>query len=271
MPDQGSHGGRVVRTVVEAMTMPFAVEVVGAGEAEAGEAIRAFQADLEWAEATFSLWRPDSPLARFNRGEVSLDECPPAVGEVVAECERYREETDGYFDARRPDGVLDPTGIVKTWAVVRASRRLDALDAAGWMVGASGDVVVSGVSEASGPWRVGIADPRLTGSPEGRPVLDVIALGGRHRALATSGTAQHGQHIWNPRTGEGEAALVQASVVGADLVECDAWATAIIAGGREVALAAQRGGLEVLTIPDAESTGPLRGEASPGWPSLGAP
>jgi thiamine biosynthesis lipoprotein len=266
------------------MAMPFAVEIVrgdpslvggpGPSEEECAAAVAAFHRDLVWADDVFSLWRDDTPLARLARGEITVDDCPPAVGEVFAECERYREITDGAFDARRPDGVLDPSGIVKTWAVDRAAWRLESLGAAGWLVGASGDVLVSGFAPGMVPWAVGIADPRDADDPQGGPTLDVVALGGgidaRFRAMATSGTAQHGEHIWNPATGLRESAFLQASVMGTDLVECDAWATAIVAGGADVAIAAQRHGLEVLCIPrpaagaDAAETIPAL--ASPGWP-----
>jgi thiamine biosynthesis lipoprotein len=90
------------------------------------------------------------------------------------------------------------------------------------------------------------------------------------RALATSGTAQHGEHIWNPATGRRESAFMQASVIGTDLVECDAWATAIVAGGADVAIAAQRRGLEILCIPrpavGADPAETIPALASPGWP-----
>lgn len=259
------------------MAMPFTVEVVVDGrdagsEAAVTQAARAFHADLMWADDVFSLWRDDTPMCRLARGEITVEDCPPAVGEVLAECERYRMETDGFFNARRPDGVLDPTGVVKTWAVARVLWRFDALGAWGYMVGASGDAVASGTGPDGMRWRVGIADPRRADDPQGATVLDVVALGdgldpGFH-ALATSGTAQHGQHIWNPRSGRNEAAYSQVSVVGGDLVECDAWATAIVAGGAEVALAAQRRGLEVLCIPVSteRDSGSIPAESSPGWP-----
>jgi thiamine biosynthesis lipoprotein len=266
------------------MAMPFAIEIVrgdpslvggpGPSEEECAAAVAALHRDLVWADDVFSLWREDTPLARLARGEISLDDCPPAVGEVLAECERYREVTDGAFDARRPDGVLDPSGIVKTWAVDRAAWRLEALGAAGWLVGASGDVLVSGFAAGMLPWAVGIADPRDADDPQGGPTLDVVALGGGmdvpFRALATSGTAQHGEHIWNPATGRRESAFMQASVIGTDLVECDAWATAIVAGGADVAIAAQRRGLEILCIPrpavGADPAETIPALASPGWP-----
>ncbi len=273
------------RTVVHAMAMPFAVEIVtgeglvagggGPDDQECAAAADAFHRDLVWADDVFSLWRPETPLSRLARGEIAVEDCPPAVGEVLAECEKYRERTDGAFDARRPDGVLDPTGIVKTWAVARAAWRLDALGAAGWMVGASGDVLASGVGPDGGPWRIGLSDPRVAGDPQAGELLDVVRLGAGisapHRALASSGTAQHGEHIWNPATGRMESAFLQASVVGGDLVECDAWATAIIAGGEKVATAAQAHGLEVFCVASgAGDVGiePAQVLVSPGWPGL---
>ena len=267
------------RTVVDAMAMPFTIDLAFDGpgspnRAEIEGALAAFHRDLIWADDVFSLWRDDTPLSRLARGEIGVDDCPPAVAEVFDECERFRVATDGFFDAHRPDGVLDPTGLVKTWAVVRAAWRLDALGATGWMIGASGDAVAAGTAPGGGPWVVGIADPRNAADPQSGLVLDAVALAGGvgpgPRALATSGTAQHGEHIWNPRTGVSEAAYVQVSVAGDDLVECDAWATAIVAGGAEVALAAQRHGLDVLCVEAGEdASGSLRADASPGWPSLG--
>ncbi len=266
--------------VVESMAMPFVVEIVrdpsivgapGPDDEACARAVEAFHRDLDWADDVFSLWRPETPLSRLARGEISVDDCPPAVGEVLAECERYRELTGGAFDARRPDGVLDPTGIVKTWAVARAAWRIEALGAAGWLIGASGDALAYGVGPDLGPWRVGIADPRRAGDPQAAEGLDVVRLGAGvdapYRAVASSGTAQHGEHIWNPTTGRREAAFLQASVVGGDLVECDAWATAIVAGGEAVAAEAQRHGLEVLCVAtDAGDEGALRALVSPGWP-----
>jgi thiamine biosynthesis lipoprotein len=277
-------GSAVWGTTIHSMAMPFAIEIVrgdpslvggpGPSEAECAAAVAAFHRDLKWADDVFSLWRDDTPLTRLARGEITVDDCPPAVGEVFAECERYREITNGAFDARRPDGVLDPTGIVKTWAVARAAWRIEALESSGWLIGASGDVLVSGFAPGMAPWRVGIADPREGGNPQGGPTLGVLHMGGGldapFRALATSGTAQHGEHIWNPATGRMESEFAQASVVGTDLVECDAWATAIVSGGANVAIAAQMHGLEVLCIPrpaaGADPADTIPALVSAGWP-----
>jgi thiamine biosynthesis lipoprotein len=41
-------------------------------------------ATLREVDAVFSTWRPDSPVSRLGRGEITLDDCPPEVAEVLA-------------------------------------------------------------------------------------------------------------------------------------------------------------------------------------------
>jgi FAD:protein FMN transferase len=72
------------------------------------------------------------------------------------------------------------------------------------------------------------------------------AVAGRHRRLAlvveardcgvaTSGTAERGAHIVNPRTGADAAGLASVTVVGPSLALADACATAAFAMGPELA------------------------------------
>lgn len=252
-------------STVHAMGMPFTVQVkLPSSDRAASEAVHAFHRELLWADEVFSLFKEDSQLSRLNRGEMAVDECAPEMLEIMQACEWYRSATHGGFDARRPDH-LDPSGIVKGWAVARGSHALEQLGAAAWMIGAAGDILVSGEGTE---WRLGIADPRVKGDPTGTPVIDVVALGGEHRALATSGVAQHGLHIWDPATGLGAQHYVQVSVVGPDMVTADAWATAIAAGGEHVLSAALDEGLEVLVITKDHGDGSFAAESSEGWPSV---
>ncbi|PKQ25085.1 MAG: thiamine biosynthesis protein [Actinobacteria bacterium HGW-Actinobacteria-4] len=252
--------------VVHSMAMPFTVDVEGIDTRAAFDgAVAAFHADLEWSNAVFSLWDPSTPLSRYARGEITVDECPPEVGDVLDLCDHYRGLTGGAFNAERPDGTVDPTGIVKGWAVERAARHLVQAGATDWLVGASGDVWTA---EGARSRRLGIADPREVGDPQGKPVVDVVELGGERRALATSGGAQDEDHIWDPVTGLPARHIRQASVIGASLVEADAWATAIVAGGIEVVPLATAAGLEVLVVTGVRIDGTLAAQASPGWPSV---
>jgi thiamine biosynthesis lipoprotein len=253
-----------LRTTVHAMAMPFVIEFEGADPAEAEPAIAAFHAALVWADELFSLWKDDSYLSHHLRGELTLDDAPAELREVLEACEWYREATGGGFDARRKDGVLDPTGLVKGWAVARASRHLRAARARDWMVGASGDVLVAGGRTR----RIGIANPRVSGDPTGTAVIDVIELGGAFTAVATSGGAQVVDHIWDPITGEVARHYLQVSVAGTDLADADAWATAIAGGGPAVVGRALERGLEVMVVTGERHDGTFDAQSSPGWPSV---
>jgi len=251
------------KRTVDAMAMPFEVFLDGVDDADAAAlAVESFHQDLLWANDVFSLWDEASVLSRHLRGELTLDDCPDEVREVLESCEWFREHTGGAFDARKPGGSLDPTGIVKSWAVARATWRLDAV-ASDWMVGASGDVLTHG-----GVRDIGIANPRVKGSPQGTDVLDVVRLGPEYPALATSGGAQVVDHIWDPVTGEPARHFMQVSVVGDDFVSCDAWATAICAGGLRTAGLAMEAGHEVLMIIGGRYDGSFEAQKSPGWPSI---
>ncbi len=252
-----------VTHTVHAMAMPFSVTLEGAQPDAAARAIAAFHRDLVWADNVFSLWKDDSDLSALSRGEATLDECHPEVREVLEACEWFRGVTDGGFDARRPDGVLDPTGLVKGWAVARASRHLT-LAAPDWIVAASGDILTAGLRRRE----VGIANPRVKGDPTGTPVIDVIELGGELRAVATSSGAQVADHIWDPVTGEPARHYMQVSVAGIDLTECDAFATAIAGGGPRVVARALERGLEVLLVHGGRYDGTFDADSSPGWPSV---
>ena len=114
-----------VRARLRAMAMPFDVTLDGApSDAAAKSAIEAVHRELLRADDLFSLYRSDTPLAALANGSATLAEMPEEVLDVLRLCETYRVATNGAFDAKRPDGVIDPTGIVKTWAVANATRRL---------------------------------------------------------------------------------------------------------------------------------------------------
>jgi FAD:protein FMN transferase len=250
---------------VTAMGMPFVVQIqMPSSQRVADTAVERFHGELKWADEVFSLFKDDSYLSRLNRGEITVDDCPEEMFEILNTCEWYRAKTLGGFDARRPDH-LDPSGIVKGWAVARGAEAIDAVGAASWMIGASGDVLVSGEGQL---WRIGIADPRVKGDPTGHPVVDVVMLGGKNRALATSGSAQKGLHIWDPTTGEGAQHYLSVSVMADNMVDADAWATAIAAGGEPVLAAALDEGLEVMAITTEASDGTFNAYASEGWPSI---
>ena len=194
-----------------------------------GPALDAAEGVVRNADAMFSTYRPDSWISRLARRAVRPAELPPAVLDVLALCAEVEGLTDGLFTARwRGDGTLDPTGLVKGWAAARASQALIEHGLVDHCVNAAGDVVLSGRPDRDRHWRVGIADPQQPGALLG--VVDTGALRGA-RAVATSGVAEQGLHIRDPRDGRRADSVLSATVVGADPAIADGLATALVVAG----------------------------------------
>ncbi|MEU9353849.1 FAD:protein FMN transferase [Streptomyces griseoloalbus] len=220
----------------------FSLDVRGGAPAAVRAALEEAVAGLHRVDEVFSTYREDSQISRLARGELTVGECDLEVAEVLelaAEAERI---SDGWFSPRHR-GRLDPTGIVKGWATERAARRLAAAGATGVSVNGGGDVQVLGAPGAGRPWRVGVSDPLR---PGGLAAV-VSAAGAEELAVATSGTAERGDHIVDPRTGRSAVTdLVAVTVVAPRLTWADCWATAAFAMG-------SREGLRWLeSLPDVE-------------------
>lgn len=196
---------------------------------------------LRSVDAVFSTYRADSDVSRIRREELTVADADPGVAQVLDLCVQVQATTGGAFSALR-SGRLDPTGLVKGWAIERASDLLRAHGSANHAVNGGGDMQLAGSAAPGRPWSVGIADPHNRAR-----VLRVVT--GRDFAVATSGTAERGLHIRDPFTGAAADRLASASVVGPSLSLADAYATAAFVLG-EQALAWIRGveGYEALLV-----------------------
>ncbi|MET8978474.1 FAD:protein FMN transferase [Streptomyces sp. NPDC004539] len=221
----------------------FSFDVRGGDPAPVRAALDEAVAFLHRVDAVFSTYREDSEISRLARGELTLADCSPEVTEVLelgAEAERL---SDGWFSMRY-EGRLDPTGIVKGWSTERAARMLAAADPTGVSLNGGGDVQLLGTPGPERPWRVGVSDPLR---PGGLAAV-VSAAGAPELAVATSGTAERGAHIVDPKTGHSAVTdLVAVTVVAPTLTWADCWATAAFAMG-------SREGLAWLeSLPDVEA------------------
>ncbi|HEX3393093.1 MAG TPA: FAD:protein FMN transferase [Acidimicrobiales bacterium] len=188
------------------------------------DAIAEAVAWLRRVDQMFSTYRADSDISRVRRRELAVEDAHPDVAAVVDLCAVIEAETDGYFTPFW-DTDIDPTGLVKGWAIEQASRLLAARGSRNHSVNGGGDVQLAGVPAPGRPWRVGISDPF-----DRTRVLSVVE--GSDFAVATSGTAERGAHIVNPVTGAAAGELASVTVVGRSLTRCDAYATAAFARGR---------------------------------------
>ena len=238
----------VRRQVEHLMGMPISLALRGRhATAARGEAAWAeVVACLRDVDRVFSTYRADSFVSRLGRGEVELADCPPEVAEVVALGERARVESGGAFAIVRRDAqghdVLDPSGVVKGWAVERAARALRTLDDTDFCLSAGGDLTCHVADPARPDWRIGIEDPA-----DPTRVRAVVPL--RGGAVATSGLAHRGAHIVDARTGRVPSAVASVTVVTDDLARADIDATAAFALDTEAARwLAGRGHRAVLVL-----------------------
>lgn len=207
--------------VEQSMGTMFSIDIRDPGDW--GDVIDDVCALLHHIDAVFSTYRPDSDICRIQRGELSVGSADPLVAEVIGLGTELQRATDGFFSAMY-DGRLDPTGVVKGWAIERASRLLRTHGSHHHAIGGGGDVQVAGEAASGQPWRIGISDPR----DRSRVLASVSA---RDCAVATSGTSERGAHIIDPFTGRPATRLAAVTVVHASLTVADAYATAAFVMG----------------------------------------
>ena len=211
---------------------------------------------LHFVDATFSTYRVDSDISRIRRGELRVADAHPSVSDVLDLCVDAHRRTGGCFSPL-VDGRIDPTGLVKGWAIERASELLREAGSTHHAVNGGGDIQLSGEAAPGQQWRVGITDP-----------LDasrlVATVAGRDLAIATSGVAERGAHIVNPFTGRPAHGLSSVTVVGPSLTTADAYATAaFVMEGSALSWVESLPGHEALVI---AADGTRR--STSGWPGL---
>ena len=209
--------------VEHVMGLPISVHVRGDAATSAGveRAVCTLYESLRQVDERFSPYRPDSEVSAIRRGE------PPTSSaellEIRALCAEARRRTDGAFDAELPGG-FDPSGLVKGWAVERATGPLrEAAAGSDWLVNAGGDILLH--AEPGRSWQVGVEDPGNLNR-----TLRTFALS--HGAIATSGDARRGAHITDPRTGRpADSGMLSATVIAPTLLRADVYATAAYVRG----------------------------------------
>jgi FAD:protein FMN transferase len=212
--------------VEHVMGMAISIDV---RDAVAGDAIADVVAWFHHVNDTFSTHRADTPVSKLGLGELTLDDMPTEVLDVLRRCEELHDDTEGWFDVLAvpaPNGSrLDPSGLVKGWSIERAAAILERHGARNFCINGGGDIVVRGEPDAGERWRIGIRHP-----DEKLLSAAVVEASGR-MAIATSGSYERGAHIIDPTTGEPTADLASVTIVGTDLGDVDAYATTVYARG----------------------------------------
>jgi FAD:protein FMN transferase len=206
------------------MGMPITVEICDGAPPDLLESIFDY---FDAVDRKFSLYKPTSEISAYNRGDIAIENLSRDMREVFAIADRTKSDTAGYFEMRRPDGMTDPSGIVKGWAVRNAAARICGTGVRDFCVEAGGDIQMGGKNEDGEDWRIGIRNPFVE-----HEIVKAIAM--TDRGLATSGTYVRGQHIYDPHNPTGPIEnVVSLTVIAPDVLEADRFATAAFAMGED--------------------------------------
>lgn len=197
--------------------------------------------------------------------DAAIDERREQIGQQFLEL-----DTDRGRLRRLREVELDLSSIAKGYAVDVLAQALAAQQIADFLVEVGGEMRLAGLSARGDAWRVAVERPQ----PGARSVALGIAL--TDAAVATSGDyrnyfevdGRRYSHSIDPRSGRPvQHDLVSVTVIAADCMHADAWATALTVLGTEDALAlAEAQGLAVYLLRrDGERIVPLYSSAFEPW------
>jgi thiamine biosynthesis lipoprotein len=207
------------------MGMPISVEVSDNHVTEKDfELVYAYFAAVD---ERFSTYKPESEITKINSGEISLENFSDQMKEIFTLAEQTKKQTNGFFDIKH-NGIIDPSGIVKGWAIYNAAKLLAQNGFQNFYVEAGGDIQVRGLNHQSQPWSVGIRNPFNQSE-----IVKSVELG-NNQGMATSGNYIRGDHIYNPKDrGQLAEDIVSLTVIAENIYEADRFATAAFAMGAE--------------------------------------
>jgi thiamine biosynthesis lipoprotein len=204
------------------MGMPISVDIVGPNATKA--TFKKVYEYFTYIDNTYSTYKGTSEISQINNG-LPKSQWSEEMKMVLSLCERTKRETNGYFNIEH-SGKLDPSGLVKGWAIKNAADIVAAEGFRNYFIDAGGDIQVSGKSLGGKPWRVGIRNPFNRNE-----IIKTVVV--TTEGVATSGTYIRGQHIYNPHAPDKPIDdIVSMTVIGPDIYNADRFATAAYAMGK---------------------------------------
>lgn len=204
------------------MGMPITIEVVDKGCTKA--LINEIYDYFQEIDNRYSTYKADSEITHINDG-LPATQWSDEMNVVLELCHQTKLETMGYFDIKN-NGRIDPSGLVKGWAIKNAAILLRNANMDNFYIEAGGDVEVNGYNSQGQNWSVGIRNPYNL-----EEIIKVVKL--VNKGIATSGTYTRGLHIYNPKENNRRVnELMSLTVIADDVYEADRYATAAFAMGR---------------------------------------
>jgi thiamine biosynthesis lipoprotein len=205
------------------MGMPAKINVIDVGVTE--EDINKVFSYFHYIDKKFSTYKKDSEISQINRGELKEWDYSSEMKKILKLCEETKKETNGYFDVNF-NGILDPSGLVKGYAVFGGAEILRKKGFLNYFVEIAGDIQIQGKNEKRENWKVGIQNPF---NPD--EIIKVVKLS--NKGIATSGNYIRGTHIYNPKEKKFAEEIAGITVIGPNVYEADRFATAAFAMGEK--------------------------------------
>lgn len=178
---------------------------------------------------------------------------------------------DGRLKKADPRMEIDFNAIAQGYSVDLVADYFEQQGIKNYLVEIGGELRTLGVNNKGAAWAIGIDKP-VENETDARPLQTTISLSGK--SLATSGSyrkfvvrdGKKYSHTIDPKTGRSISHnMLSVSVIAADCITADAYATAFMVMGAEKAMElAQSGQLEIYCIYEDES-GMLKASATPGF------
>jgi FAD:protein FMN transferase len=203
------------------MGMPVKIEVIEKSVTE--EDINEIFSYLHYIDKKFSIFKTDSEISQINSGELTIQNASKLMQQILKLCEETKRETNGYFDINI-NGKLDPSGIVKGYAISQGARLLKKKGFKNFSVEIAGDIQISGKNSLGQSWRIGIQNPFNL-----KEIIKVVYLS--NKGIATSGNYQRGEHIYDPVSRKKANEIASVTVITDDVYDADRFATAAFAMG----------------------------------------
>jgi thiamine biosynthesis lipoprotein len=206
------------------MGMPIAIEILD--EDVTDEIFEKVFDYFHYVDNKFSTYKKDSEITLINEGKILPKNFSQDMKTVLKLSARTKKETNGYFDIHT-NGKINPSGLVKGWAILNGAKILENLGFQNFYVDAGGDIQASGKNKNGKTWRVGIKNPF-------KQTEIVKTIYADNIGVATSGTYIRGQHIYNPHQPNKKITdIVSLTVIGPNVYEADRFATPAFAMGKK--------------------------------------
>jgi thiamine biosynthesis lipoprotein len=220
------------------MGMPITIEIVNCHDKKLFLKIFDFFRQID---KKFSPYKPNSEVTLINKKRLTVNQASLEMRKILKLASQTHQQTHGYFDIYK-NGQLDPSGIVKGWAILEAAKLLKKSGQRNFYIEAGGDIQLSGKNRRGEKWKVGIKNPFSQ-----TEIVKVLNL--NTEGVATSGIYERGEHIYNPKDQVITGDIVSLTVVSHNIYEADRFATAAFAMGEAgISFINSQKGLEAYAI-----------------------